>query len=433
MHRTTRITVVLLFAAWCVDYVDRLVINLALPSIGATFGLTHGERGLIVSAFFVTYALVQIPGGLLADRFGSVRMACLALLLWSVFTGLTAVAWSFAALLAVRCLFGAAQGLFPGAALHTLSRRSVPEQRMTATGWLQSSNAMGALVAALLASVLLSLWNWRVMFVAVSVLGLLVLVAVRRWMPPPLPESETGPVLRRARGATRAVLRSPAMWGFAAMFFAYDIVIWGLNSWSASYLIEERGLKVGQAGLYTLAPTLLAAVGAVIGGRLSDRFEGRPRRIVVPAMCVVAVLILWLPHTSGVGGYATCAAVLSFFAGLCYLPCFSVPLRSLPPGLTGAASGVILFGGQLSGVVTPAAVGSLVDRFSYPVALSSLAVGPALAIAVVLFLPQTTERFLPRFRHLLSEPGANEREQETADHAQGRGQDPAPDQAPGHA
>ncbi|MFD7923420.1 hypothetical protein ACFV3R_29915 [Streptomyces sp. NPDC059740] len=68
MHRTTRTTVLLLFAAWTVDYVDRQVINLALPSIGTTFGLSHGERGLLVSAFFLAYAAMQIPGGLHGSR-----------------------------------------------------------------------------------------------------------------------------------------------------------------------------------------------------------------------------------------------------------------------------------------------------------------------------------------------------------------------------
>ncbi|WP_234426753.1 MFS transporter [Streptomyces niger] len=397
LHRTTRITVVLLFAAWTVDYIDRLVINLALPFIGETFGLSHGARGLIVSAFFLTYALCQIPGGLLADRFGGVRMASLALVLWSVCTGLTALAWSFAALLVVRALFGAAQGLFPGAALNALSRRSVPAQRMTATGWLQSSNAVGGLLASVLASVLLSVWNWRAMFLTVCLLGILVLVAVRRWMPAPLPDADTGADAPRADGAARAVLRSPAIWGFALMFFAYDVVIWGLNSWSGSYLIEERGLEVGDAGLVVLGPTVLAAVGAVIGGKLSDRFEGRPRRIVVPAMAAVAVLLFLLPRTATVAQFVVCGSLLSGAAGLCYLPCFSVPLRSLPPGLTGAASGIVLFGGQLSGIVTPAVFGTVVDHFSYEAAFTMLIAGPVLALVVARFVPQTTPRFLAAF------------------------------------
>lgn len=398
MHRTTRITVVLLFVAWAVDYIDRQVVNVALPSIGETFGLSHGERGMIVSAFFVTYALTQIPGGLVAARVGGVRLLCVALVLWSVFTGLTAIAWSFAALLALRCLFGVAQGLFPAGAIDTLSRRSVPSQRLTANGWIQSSNAVGGLLAAVLAGVLLTHWNWRVMFAAVSVLGLLVVIAVRRWMPGPLPAEQTGPLLERAEGAAAKLLKSPMIWGFALMFFAYDVVVWGLNSWSASYLIEERGLRTGDAGLVSLGPTILAAVAAVVGGRLSDRFEGRPRRIVVPSMCAAAVLLVLLPLTHGLFWFVVVATLVGGVVGLCYMPCFSVPLRSLPPGLTGAASGIILFGGQLSGIIVPTLFGHLVDAYSYRVAFWSLAVGPVLAVVTVLCLPQTSGHFLARLR-----------------------------------
>lgn len=155
---------------------------------------------MIVSSFFVTYALTQIPAGLVAVRFGGARVVCVALVLWSVFTGLTAVAWSFAALVVFRCLFGVAQGLFPAAAIDTLSRRSLPQQRLTANGWIQSSNAVGGLLAAVLGGLLLAHWDWRVMFAAVSVLGLLVVVAIRRGLPGPLPAEQTGPPLRRPKG-----------------------------------------------------------------------------------------------------------------------------------------------------------------------------------------------------------------------------------------
>ncbi|MEU6444103.1 MFS transporter [Streptomyces sp. NPDC047046] len=398
MHRTTRTTAVLLFVAWAVDYIDRQVINLALPSIGETFGLTHGERGLILSAFFVTYALTQIPAGLIAVRFGGLRVICVSLVLWSLFTGLTAVAWSFAALLVFRCLFGLAQGLFPAAAIDTLSRRSIPDQRLTANGWIQSSNAVGGLLAAVLGGLLLSHFDWRVMFAAVSVLGLVVVVAVRRRMPGPLPAEQTGPLLERTGHAASTLLKSPVIWGFAVMFFAYDTVVWGLNSWSASYLMEERGLRVADAGLVSLGPTILAAVTAVVGGRLSDRFEGRPRRIILPAMSAAAVLLVVLPLTTSVAGFVVVATLVSGLIGLCYMPCFSVPLRSLPPRLTGAASGIILFGGQLAGIVVPAFFGQVVDAWSYRVAFWSLALGPALAVIAVFLVPQTTPRFLARLR-----------------------------------
>src|SRR5579875_3909757 len=89
--RAARITMVLLFLAWLVDYIDRLVITLALPSIGAEFHLDKAAQGLILTVFFITYALFQLPGGLLADRIGARRTMTWALTGWSVFTALTGV------------------------------------------------------------------------------------------------------------------------------------------------------------------------------------------------------------------------------------------------------------------------------------------------------------------------------------------------------
>lgn len=393
MHRTTRIAAALLFAAWTVDYIDRLVINAALPAIGETFGIDHGERGMVVSAFFVTYALLQIPGGLLADRFGGVRVACLALLLWSVFTGLTAVAWSFGALLVIRLLFGAAQGVFPGASVHALTARSLPEQRMTANGWMQSSNAVGALLAAVLGSALLALFDWRVMFLAVAGLGVLVLLALLRWMPPELPRERTGPVAVERGGAAR-MLRSPAIWGFAVMFFGYDVVSWGLTTWTSSFLVEVHHVPIERAGLVVVGPALAGAVSVVLGGRLADRVGGNPRRVLVPVMAVSAVLLVLLPQMPTPGAFTACATVLGGVAGLGYMPCFGVPLRSLPSELSGAAAGVVLFGGQLAGVLSPLVFGHVVEGFGYTAAFTALLAGPALAVGAALLVPQTGERFL---------------------------------------
>lgn len=75
MLRSTKVTVALLFVAYAIDYIDRLAINLALPLLGEEFDLDYSQRGLIISTFFIAYTLAQLPGGLLADRYGAVRMA----------------------------------------------------------------------------------------------------------------------------------------------------------------------------------------------------------------------------------------------------------------------------------------------------------------------------------------------------------------------
>ncbi len=108
--RLAWITVLLLFFGWLIDYVDRLIITLALPMIGHDFSLNKAEQGLIVTVFFITYAAAQLPGGLLADRIGSRRTLTLALGSWSFFTVLTGIVTSYGLLLVVRAAFGVSGG-----------------------------------------------------------------------------------------------------------------------------------------------------------------------------------------------------------------------------------------------------------------------------------------------------------------------------------
>lgn len=210
MLRSTKVTVALLFVAYAIDYIDRLAINLALPLLGEEFDLDYSQRGLIISTFFIAYTLAQLPGGLLADRYGAVRMALIGLVAWSVFTGLTALAWSFGTLLVVRFLFGLAQGVFPAAAVKLVAERSIPEQRATATGWMNSSNAVGTLLAIVVAAALLPLIGWRGMFLAVAALGVLSLVSIKLWLPPALPAETT---VRIPPGTTCAPYFAPARCG----------------------------------------------------------------------------------------------------------------------------------------------------------------------------------------------------------------------------
>ncbi|WP_067828120.1 MFS transporter [Nocardia inohanensis] len=391
MPRTTRVTIVLLFAAWVVDYIDRTVINFALPYIGQDLHLDHTQQGLLVSVFFIAYAAAQVPGGLLADRYGALRIGVVGLVAWSVFTGLTAVAWSFLALLVMRFLFGLVQGVFPAAAIKALAERSTPEQRTTATGWTNASNAVGILLAAVVASILLPTVGWRAMFAIISVLGVAVILAWRRWMPEPLAQDG----IQQPAGSTapRRVLLSPALLGFAVIFFGYDVLVWGVTAWLPTFLHEDRGLSITVVAIAAVPSTLAAAVGVVLGARLSDRLGGQPRMLVVPAMVATSVLLFVLPRIEFFPLFVLTGSVMTFLAGLAFMPAFAVPLRALPSSYIGAATGVIIFGGQLAGVLSPLLFGVVTDHASYTAAFESMTVGPVLSIVAALLVPQTAEAF----------------------------------------
>lgn len=398
MSASVRTTVVLLFAAWFVDYVDRIAIAVILPTIGDEFDLDRGQQGLVVSVFFVAYALCQIPGGMLADRFGAKRVTCWALLAWSLFTALTGLAWSFIALLVVRFAFGAAEGIFPSASMKAVVERTSVAERMSAQGLIMSSNALASVTAPLAVPPLAAVVGWRWAFVLAAGLGVLVYAAVRLWLPAPREQAEDH--TPAASGVPlREVLRIGVLWRFSLMLFGYAALMWGLSTWIPSYLNTERGLSLTSAGILVAVPSLAAALGTLLGGRLSDWFEGHHRKVIVPAMSVAAPALCLMALSPSLTGSIACGTIAVFAASLCYMPIFAVPLRSLAPELVGVGSAVIVFGGQVAGMVAPPVLGALADAVSFEAAFAVLALGPVIAAVLALATPQDTESFnaaLPR-------------------------------------
>ncbi|MDQ8706224.1 MFS transporter [Streptomyces sp. LHD-70] len=401
MSPPVRTTVALLFAAWFVDYVDRLAVTTVLPLIGDEFDLDLGQQGLLVSVFFVAYALCQIPGGLLADRFGAGRVTCWALLAWSLFTAGTGLAWSFAVLLVVRFAFGAAEGIFPAASMKALVERTSREERMGAQGLIMSSNALAAVAAPLAVPVLAAAIGWRATFWVAAAAGLLVYGAVRLWLPAPRP-----PLAADAAGSARVrdVLRMGVLWRFAGMLFGYATVTWGLSTWIPSYLFAERGVSLTAAGVLMAVPSLGAAAATLIGGRLADRFEGHHRKVIVPAMAVAAPALFLMALSPGLTGAVVGGTIAVFAASLCYMPIFAVPLRSLPPEQVGLGSAVVIIGGQIAGMTSPPLLGVIADAFSFEAAFCVLALGPLLTIALAVTTPQDSDAFLAALRKRPTDP-----------------------------
>ena len=112
-HRSGIVGFILLYVAFLISLVDRSAISLALAQIGKDFDLQAADLGIIISAFFLGYAVMQVPGGWLADRFGAKYVIVVAIAMWSVFTVMTSFAWSLASLIVIRLVFGLTEGAFP--------------------------------------------------------------------------------------------------------------------------------------------------------------------------------------------------------------------------------------------------------------------------------------------------------------------------------
>lgn len=392
VRRTSRTTIGLLMGVYVIDYVDRVMIAIALPLIGAEFGLTKTEQGLVVSAFAIAYMVSQFPGGLLADRIGARPLLVISLVAWSVFTALTGLAPGLVILLVLRALFGVAQALFPAASFKALAERTTQESRNRSAGWMIASNSLGAGIAPLVVAPIVVAVGWRHTFWIVALGGIVIGVALWRLLPKPLPRELTeptpAPAPTTAGPAWGQVLRNGLVWRYAAMFACYNMLFYGMITWVPTYLFEVRGFSLTQAGMLASIPQLASAAAMIVGGWLMSRwFDNRARLLIVPTLVISAALLMLMLQAESAAAFTTFQTLAMLSAGLSGMGITGVPLRTLPRDIVGTGMGVVNTGGQLAGVLAPLAMGWLADRFGFGAAFGFLAAATLAAALISLVTP----------------------------------------------
>ena len=374
-HRYTVLGI--LFAAWLLCYVDRMVMASAIPFIAREFQLSALQMGTVMSAFFVGYAVMQLPGGLLADRFGPRRIIVMALLSWSIFTACTGFATSLASLLLIRVLFGICEGAFPAAASKTIVTYFAEREVGRANGMMLMAVQLGALLAPSLVAVLVVTWGWRAAFYVLLLPGIVLALIVWRFpdtassaqrrlstQESPPNDSVVTNQERAVAPITRIVelLRTPAVrWCFATAFLS-NMATWGLMNWLPTYLLEARGFSVAQMG--TFMPLLFAggASGYFLGGQIADRYFRDSRRIPVSCGLLLAAGLTFLAASADSGlttiGYLT-GAFLCLSAADSSI--FTLPLVIVPRNTAGSAFGFVNTAAQCAGFLSPLLTGYLLD------------------------------------------------------------------------
>jgi sugar phosphate permease len=305
-----------LCAAALLAYVQRSSIGVAEGALRADLGLTMTQSGAVMSAFFLTYAVLQIPAGCLGHVWGSRRGLPLFTALSSL-AGALGAAGGLPALLASRLALGAAQaGQLPCAA-GSVARWLPAGRRGLASGALGSSLSVGAALGAWLTGLLLAPLGWRLVFALYAVPGLVWSVWFFLWFRDrPQDHPGVNPAeldLIRAGGAPADGQEEPtspgpgpAQWGAILtsppllcvcgqqFFRAAGYVFYA--SWFTTYLVETRGLSVARAGLLTSLPLLCVVAGGVLGGWLSDWLLARTgsRRVGRQGLAVVSQAVCGL-------------------------------------------------------------------------------------------------------------------------------------------
>lgn len=365
-----------LFVTSIVSFMDRMVMSAAVPFIAKDFGLSALESGILMSVFFSGYAISQVPGGILADRFGVRRVTTFAMLWWSTFAALTGAATNLVFMLVARFLFGLGEGVFPAAAFKAVAVWFPAKERATANAIKLASTPLGGALAPLLVVAVMSFGTWRTVFYVLLVPG--VIIALLFWLvvrddpskspsvtPEELAEIEAGESAAVAKVEPGmgfvAALREPGILRYFLVLFAFDIGYWGFTSWLPTYLVKARGFSTAQMGMAASLPFFAASVGCFIGGWASDRFFSKHRRLPIIAAELIAALLLYLSYmSSSTLMLVVCQALAGFFLNFFISTFWALPMTTMPKSLMGVISGLINMAGQIAAFISPIAVGYLV-------------------------------------------------------------------------
>lgn len=395
---------VLLLLNYVVWYMDRTNISIAGVPMMKEFGWTAADFGMVQSAFFIGYALTQIPGGWAADRWGGSKVILLGTIWWSVFVFLTPFAATLTMMCAVRSVMGLGEGV--NAPTHTsLTARWMPKRE---AGMAQAVYYIGMPVGIMIAMPstvwLTQRWGWQASFYVFAFVGV-AWCAAWLWYGRDRPEQHpdmTQAELKMIRADQdppeimdrptkwSTVLSNSAVWGLTTSYFFHNYLWYLYMSWLPGYFVMARGFSLLKSGLFTTIPYLVACCTMPLGGWLSDALTRKygatvGRRVpIVIGLGGCGIFLVLGAHTPDAYTAITYISASMGFLTLNYGAFWSTPIDiSSKDG--GVISGLMNTSGNIAGIFAPTITGLLVTYYNNKFE-NAMYFGAALALVGILIL-----------------------------------------------
>lgn len=403
------------FLGTSINYLDRANLSIAMPDIVKQFGISHTLEGLILGAFFWTYALFQLPSGHFIDKLGARVMYTFAVVWWSLFTGLTAAATGFASLFGFRLGLGIGESAAYPANAKVVSKWFPKNERALATSIYDSGARFGSAVALPVVAFIIAGMGWRASFIITGLIGVIWAIGWAVWYRDPrrkarLKEAElryieeggargdseqsegaaSGPQLR-----WRELFRYRTVWGMMLGFFCLNFVIYFFITWFPTYLTDARGFSLLGTGIYGTIPAIVAIFGGWLGGWVSDRIYVRTGDLnKARKICLVGGMLF--SSVIALAVIVPSAAMALFLLSVSYasLTFAAASIWSLPADVSptehqvASLGGIQNFASNLAGVGSPFFIGALYDAtgsFVIPlVVVGGIALVGAAAYAIII-------------------------------------------------
>jgi ACS family glucarate transporter-like MFS transporter len=411
-NASSRIPVRYLLVVWllvlsAIAFLDRTNISIAGVKIGREFQIDNPHLGWVFSAFLVGYAAFQIPGGVLARRFGPRRLLAFGLTWWAIFTVLTALVppngkGALLELILIRAALGAGEAVMYPSANQFVERWFPMRERGKANGIIFGGVGLGSAVAPPVLTAIMLRYGWHASFWFCAAVGVLAggvwYLAARNtpeahpWVSPAElaiivegrgdPQNGSGRTERKAPVPWGKIFTSRSILAITASYFTYGYVSWIFFSWFYIYLSEVRGLSLRSSAFYSIFPFAAMSLGSLLGGVLSDwlarRIGPRAGRCFLPAFAL-ALTALLLITGSRVHQAQSASLVLACGAGALYLSqsCFWSVTSDFAGTFAGVVSGTMNMGCQIGAAVTASLTPLIAAHFGWD---ASFATATALAV-----------------------------------------------------
>ena len=384
----------LLFIAGLINYFDRTIVSVALPAIAADLHLGPARMGVLLSAFFWSYALMQVPIGWLSDRYSLRWLYAACFALWSLTCGLTGFAAGLGALLVLRVLLGIGESIYLPGSMKIVSVLFPAKQRGLASGLVNCGTRAGLAFGAPLIAAVVVAFGWKNAFFLLGFTALLWLIPWIAIFPRGANTAEFGTGFSKTKWGyvDRSLL------GMCVANIGYGYYFYLMVTWLPTYLVNERHLPLQTAGAYAAVPYLTFAIGEPIGGWIADRLvaigwdETFTRKAVTTAAFFTSILLIPAGLAAGTKSSVLLLGGASL-VGLSTGNLYALVQRVSRGGNVGFSIGLFNLAGNISGVAAPLITGLIIAKTgSY---------FPAFVVAVTVLLA-----VLPPYWLMVKTPGA---------------------------
>ena len=358
------VALALLVVSVAINYIDRTNLSVAAPGLRTEFGLSPTQLGLLLSAFFWTYASFQIASGWLVDHYDVNWVLGAGFLIWSGATAATGFAGGFGALFSLRLVLGAAESVAYPAYSKIIATRFPEHHRGLTNALIDAGSKTGPALGTLIGGLVVARFGWRDLFLILGAGALLWVPLWAAWAP-------------RTKGAGKAhrhegpgfgrILRERSAWGTFFGLFSINYAWYFLITWLPTYLVMERHLSMGMMAVMGSVPLWGLAASATISGWVADHSirrgatPTRVRKSFAAAGLLLCTLVLpaaIVPSTRMCITLLT-AACLSF--GLCTSNHWAITQTIAGAAAAGKWTGLENAFGNLAGVAAPWITGVIVS------------------------------------------------------------------------